>query len=400
MNLRFLLIFLFIIALLLNASEDIDLEREILQYKDQDLEIITNSRRIIIDCLESDSLDKISEIEEYLLKNYQSKDYVALYPEEIIMIYFITGKYDLIIEEFQSEIEYFETGYFPLERKIYPPNDWLYLNLIDYVNEHKESLRETLINTDMDGFQKDFIWLLILNFLYDEDGNITVDYINNKSNLYLAKYPDSIYEGYIRNYLRYVYKLGNFGLGFEFFSGYGKFHGDMNKLFTGNVALGVAFDISYKDLTFYLRDYIGVGCKTRKSFEYKGDWKKDLKQNVYKAEISAGYPLLENNRFKLSAFGGVSAMGISPPEIEQEDEENDVRIEFSLAYDFGLNLDLKMGRCCKENNLHNFNNYWFIRLRGGYSIPDFERLDNRFSGEMIYLNIGFGAYGRPLARDF
>lgn len=374
------------------------IEKEILSFEDTELEIIIKSRKLIKFKLADGDLNKAEEIVDYLETRLDINKTVSLFPEEQLLLELIFHDYAKVIDLFWDNLKYFETGYYSLEGKIYPPNDWLYLTLKDYILNNSQDLKEQLYNAQIKDQEKEFIWLFTSWFLYDENSQENYEYINDQADLYLAKYPESsqsTYAEFIRTYIRYVYTLGNFGYGFDFFSGYGKFDGKLNEYFTSNVPIGVGFEISYKDIIFYLRDYIGVACKVRKEFEYKELWKKDLKQNVYMAEISVGYSLFENRKIKFTPFAGISGMAICPPEAIRKEEGNDVELNFSLAYDLGLNVDIKLQRGSGIQNEH-----WILRFRSGYSMPNFKRLDEQFSGSMFYLNIGFGGYFRPIVRDY
>ncbi len=189
------------------------------------------------------------------------------------------------------------------------------------------------------------------------------------------------------------------GIAFEFFSGYSMFSGQLHDYYTNNIPYGVAFDISYKNVELFLRDYIGFN-KTQQNRNYSnGIWKKGSKTLVSLPEVSLGYAAYNNDRFKLSPFAGIGSMKISPTTYDTN--ESPELKEFSLAYTttyiLGFNFDVKFKSKTKAG-IKPSKTCGFIRIRYGYSFPRFEKKYD-ITGTMQYITIGFGAMGRGLKRN-
>jgi len=108
-------------------------------------------------------------------------------------------------------------------------------------------------------------------------------------------------------------------MAFEFFTGYSVHTGSLKDNYTNNIPIGVAFDICYKKIELYLRDYIGFN-KTKKDFSYSiGTFEKGSTTMVFLPEASVGYVTFDNNRFKFSPFVGIGTMDISPPTGKTDD---------------------------------------------------------------------------------
>jgi len=205
----------------------------------------------------------------------------------------------------------------------------------------------------------------------------------------------------VKTYIRYKLVPKNWGMTFEFFSGYGFYTGNLSKSYTNNIPIGVAFDICYKNFELYLRDYIGFN-KTKKDIDYSlGTWEKGSNTMVFLPEASLGYVTYNDNRFKVSPFAGIGLMDISPPSNDTKDtpELKEVSLKFTATYIVGINFDIKFGP--KRTPVNNpKTSYGFIRIRYAYNIPEFDKKFDGMSGNMHYITIGYGGMSRGLKREY
>ena len=118
---------------------------------------------------------------------------------------------------------------------------------------------------------------------------------------------------------------------FEFFSGNSLYNGNLNKNYSNNIPIGVAFDICYKNWELYLRDYIGFNRTKTDRVYSTGIWEKDSKAMVFLPEASIGYVGYNDNRFKLSPFAGIGAMDIVPTLNNLEENVRRVRLLISFT---------------------------------------------------------------------
>ena len=166
--------------------------------------------------------------------------------------------------------------------------------------------------------------------------------------------------------------------------------------------MGVAFDISYKKLILYLRDYIGFS-KTKVDMLYsKGVWEKGSNATIFLPEASLGYTAMDNKHIKLAPFIGIASTGIGPSEYDQQQNPDlkNADLGFTATYTLGLNLDIKLKRS-KAKMVTNGpeQSYWFLRLRYAYNLSQFENKYPGFDGNMHYLTIGIGGFGRAIKRQ-
>jgi hypothetical protein len=400
MIIRFLFIF-FLICLsnsIYSQEEYKELESEILNYEDNDLIIISKSRKLIIDKIKEKDLSKVKQILDYLKYKFDESETVALWEEESWLVYYWTENYDPLLEELKS---YQRQPDFYYNDKIIPPRDLFWKNLFEETITYFDSLLFNIKNSNLEMHKREFL-VLFLKFLrmdYDSE-YITQEEINIMADDYLSTYSYSPFNTFIRSHIRFVLKESPNALGFEFFSGYGKFQGNLENYFTSNVPLGLAGELRSNKFIVFLRLYLGVGSNVKKEFIYNGNWKKDLLLNVIIPEVTVGYSLIGISRIRMSPFAGIAFMNIAPPTEEAEKEGNDVDLGFVFASVFGFNFDILFGKIPQNNFAGYKNGAGFIRLRFGIINPDYERKVNEFSGKMIYVSVGIGGIIRSLYREF
>jgi len=393
----YFVLFLLLFPLFLKAQEK-DLEQEILNYSETQSELISKGRKMLLDKFLEDDFVKVKEIKDYLINEVQNEDYFALYPVEKWMIMYWTGDYEKLTESIlQLDQEYLEK----FQRKIAPQRDLLYTKLLEKSWDQLQMLEVNINNSSLDTNSKDFL-LLHLNFMVSGEPllKISQDEVNAMASLYLETHPESSYEEYVRNNIRYQYSPSKWGLGFEFFSGFGMFTGELNDLYNNQGVLGVAFDIEYNKFTLYLRNYIAFG-ETKQDRENAGVlWPKNSQATMFFPEASLGYTVLENDKIKLSPFAGIGAAHIGPTEtdLEQRPELENLEVGFSTSYTLGLNLNIKLGWEVQNLlTLREDKSYWFVRLRYGYTMPQFNDYPMH-QGNVHQITVGIGGIYKGMKR--
>ena len=226
-------------------------------------------------------------------------------------------------------------------------------------------------------------------------GNDTV----NKQNGYSQKagsQPDSS-EIIQTNQIEY-YEYKDWSWSMEFFAGYEFYTGELKSSFRDNVPVGLAFDLGFKDLVFDFRGNSGTG-KTQKDLYINGrQWSEGENIESGLLEMTLGFKIFESRMIKITPFGGISFDFILPPEddIENNPQLKDVGLESTTTYTLGINLDYKL-----VSTLFPYNsktkierNYWYLRLRYGYNMPQFSENYSGFSGNFHYITLGIGVWKR------
>lgn len=391
------ILFLFFSAV--SPAQDKDLEKEIMQYSESKVDLISKGRRLLTDKFLEGDIAKVLEVKNYLINEVEDGYYTALYPTELFMISYWTGEYDQLANSIVSLDKEKLARY---NRTIAPPRDMLYVKLIERSWENLEMLENKILVSPLETVQKDFL-LLHLNYMVSGDPLMVMsqEEVNQMAELYMETHPSSPYVDYIRNNIRYHFVPNDWGLGMELFTGYGMLTGELSNQYSNTVLVGFDFEIEYKKLTLFLRGYVGIG-KLKKDREFStGIWEKGSSSNIGIPEASIGYAILENSKIKLSPFVGIGGFEVTAPQpdIDKFPELDDAEI-FSTAYTFGINANFKLGWDTAAHLMYSVppdKSYWFFRVRYGYTLPQINQVGH--NGNFHHITIGLGGIHRGLKRE-
>ena len=398
---RFLIIMFLLTPCYLSGQRD-SIQKAIMNYGDSKSVLISKGRSLLLDKFLEEDFIKIKEIKDYLISEVANNDYAVFYPLEYWLILYWTREYNELIEVIK-ETDSLELASF--QKKIKPLNDLLFTKVRDKSRESKAFLIGSVSNSELKPVDKEFLKMNLNFLLSGEDYTlIDQDYLNNQADDFLNDFPDSDYEEFTRKYIRFKYRASNWGMGMDFFTGYGIYTGSLSDAFRNHVPIGIAFDISYKRLTLYLRDYISFN-KSKLDISYpEVIWPEGSRAQVFLPEASLGYVVADSKKLKLTPFAGISAADISPSTADEEDDPGleDVGLEYTTTWTVGLNLDLKMSafRSPLASTGGTEQNYWFIRFRYAFNLPQFTGKYPGFDGNIHYLVIGVGGFGRRMKRDY
>ncbi|WP_423819602.1 hypothetical protein V5739_03085 [Salinimicrobium sp. TIG7-5_MAKvit] len=386
----------FLVFSAMQAQQD-SLQQEILDYSNTTSQIISRGRSLLLDKFMERDLQKVSEVRDYLVNEVQNDDYLALYPSEYWLLLYWTTDYEELLHSITS---FDDEDWEKMSRQIPPTYDRLFAKLRESTLNSVDQIKNRLRAADLKTVDQDFL-LLYLEYLLTNSEEVLQEQkrINLLADEFLANHPDSAYENYVRENIRYVFIPSKWGFGFEFFSGYGLFTGNLSEDYQNSIPMGVGFDIEYSKITLYLRNYIGFSFTKKELPSDTKIWKENSQVRVLLPEASFGYAIIDNNRLKVSPFAGIASTSISPTEydIEKQPEIEDAGHDFTTTYTAGINADFKLnwgtGLFRLTDSKHS---YWFVRLRYGFSAPQFR---DGYSGNMHYLTLGLGGLGRGSKRQ-
>ena len=395
---KLFLLTILIYSIQLTFAQSQTIENEISNSNETRSILISKGRALLLDKFLVGDTTKVREIEAYLNKQ-SNEDYLSLYIVEQWLIDYWTKNFNHII---QTSMRY-DSISASIQNKIRPSEDYLFLKLQQKLYLQKQTIENSIKESDLPQSEKDFLVMHLFNCLITNDTkDITQDTLNVLADDFIQKYPNNEHIDIIRKYIRYKLIPSNWGYAFELFSGYGFFSGNLKNHYTNNVPMGVAFDIYYKNFVLYLRDYIGFSYTKHDFSKYGELWPENSQVRIYLPEASLGYVVHDSKHFKLAPFIGLSSTDIGPTEYDLEKVPNikEYELEFSTTYSIGFNVDIKFGKpkmAMVSNDLEESN--WFIRIRYGYNFPQFSKSYNGFDGDMQYITIGFGGFGRKLKRN-
>lgn len=392
---KILLLTLFVLFTNSISSQIDSIQEAILAHEETKSILIAKGRSILLDKFVEAKIGEVKKIKDYLVNEVENDDYLALYPAEHWTILYWTEEYEKLLESIGN---YDSIQIVKIRDKIKPQYDYLSLKIKNKSIDSLLVLESNIENANLNKLNKDFLRVNLIGLISkSEYSTINQEYLNKISDDFLAEHPNSKYEKFVRTYIRHKKIPSKWGFGYEFFSGYGVFTDDLENNFNNNVPIGVAFDVSYKNINLYLRNYIGFS-KTKIDIPYDNEkWEKDSQTRIFLPEISLGYTTLDNNSFKLVPFAGISWTGITATQYDIDIHESLRNVEkWATTYTTGLNFDYKF----KTNKNQFENSYWFIKLRYAYNLPQFENKYDVYGGNMHYITIGVGQFGRMMKDDF
>ncbi|PID69052.1 MAG: hypothetical protein CR968_00105 [Flavobacteriia bacterium] len=398
MNKRFTILLILIFFLTFVFSQNDSIKSLIIDYDASKSTFISKGRKLLLDKFIEGDLKTVKNVKNYLIE-IEDDEYFALYPDEYWFILYWTNEY----KELSESIKQLDSASIKSYRtRIRPSDDRLHIKLREKSLEKNIQLKTQLQNAGLDAETKEMLnmhldWLLLDSRLT----NNTQVSLNERADKFLETYPSSEFNYFIKKHISYKLVPKNWGLAFEFFSGYGAYTGQLSNNFTNSIPIGIAFDITYKDFELYLRDYIGFH-KSKKDFEYSlGTYEKGSGMMTILGEASLGYAVYNNDRFKISPSAGIGVMGISTStkDTDQIPELEEISLDPKATFVLGLNFDIKLGLKNTPKYIPK-TNYSFIRIRYGYSMPGYEKKYYGMTGDMHYISVGFGIMTRHVKRAY
>ena len=301
------LLFIGMLLLFSTATAFAQIEKEIDQSKSEQ---IRRGREYLLEKFLDRDYEKVKEIKDYLL-SLETDDYKSLALFEFWHILFWTQEFDALTESFRQVDSAFAAKQ---EKTVLPPRDQLREQLYRRSMEDEHLLRFNLQEAHLPEEDEAF-----LNLYLDWDLKPTTpEYIekcNELADAFLAQYPNSDYEWFVRHMIRKVFvdKKWGWGMGMDLCSGLST--GTISKPIGG---LGLSLDIFYRKFDFML-GYEVVFGKTVVDVPYTINsvpeiYPKGSHSNTIVWYATLAYPVLEKKRLRLAPFVGIGGVADSYPD--------------------------------------------------------------------------------------
>ena len=395
------ILFIFLVFSIHSYSQYDSLKNEILKYEDTTANTIKKGRKLLLENFQKNDPAKVQQLLTYLTKKVEDDDYLALYPIEKGLINYWLGQYN----EIESEVQKYTDDYFKKnDKKLRPQQDLLFEKVKTYMKANQNEQISQIEHAKLSEEEKSFLKINLTFFLSDYKRNSPLqDTLNEMTNGFLDKYPQSKFENYLREQIRWSFKPTKLGYGFEFFTGYGVFTKTLSQQFQNNIPIGIGFEFIYKKYAIYLRDYIGFSYTKQDLPFQSATWAKGKQARVYLPELSVGYVCTNSDNLKVIPFVGISSTDITPTSKDQSDYQgySDIGWMFTTTYTAGINFDIRISKVhTMLNRQHKIEkSYSFLKVRYAYNAPQFLNKYTGLDGCMHYLTIGFGGFGRMFKRD-
>ncbi|MDP4239721.1 MAG: hypothetical protein Q8904_09680 [Bacteroidota bacterium] len=384
-----------------------DIANSIKNYEPSKSDIISRGRNLLLDSYVAGDLDKVTEAYLYLNNKVADSNYAVFSPFEQIYLGALTKNYACSLHEIlrMDSISRLDPS---IRRKspIAPNNDQLSRNLAENSFIYLQNIYKNIDTSTLPAEDKSMLTLILNDIFKDNNPRVSQDIkdkvqndINRQCDLFLGSYPQSKYEHYVRNYVRYAVERSDWGFGMDFSIGYVNAGAKSNYVKDG-FAAGFGWDFHHKKLGLFTRINI-LGTTTKKDFYFTPSVILPPKSSVtyFVPELSLGYETLNNKTLTLMPFTGIGGFFCDPG---QKDQDNHIRLRNkelnSFCYQVGVNCDFKFKNSKTNPFLRNEYSYNAIRLRVTYLMPTSDRPELR--GNQLMVTVGWGLVGYGKKRSW
>jgi len=383
-----------------------DIASSIKNYELSKADIISRGRNLLLDSYIAGDLDKVNEAYLYLNNKVADENYAAFNSFEQIYLGVLTKNYSYSLNEI-LRIDSIAKSYPSIRQKtqIKPNDDQLSGKLAENAFIYLQNMYKSIEVSKLSAEDKSML-ALILNDIFKENypkaSQETKDKvqgeINKQCDSFLTSYPHSIYEHYVRNYIRFIVGPSDFGFGMDFSIGYanaGSKQGTINNGF----AAGFGWDFHYRKLAMYTRINF-IGTTTKKDFYFTPTVILPSGSSVtyFAPELSFGYETLNTRIITLIPFAGIGGYFCDPVQNDQNNHPELKNQEIgSFSYQVGLNCDIKFKNSITNPYFKNRYSYNGIRLRAMYLFPTSSKPELR--GNQFMITAGWALVGYSKKRS-
>lgn len=328
---RYLLLIVVLFATAFSSFAQI--EDEIQQSKK---EKIAKGRAYFLEKFIERDYEKVREIKDYLME-MNDDNYVALTPFEQWHILLWTKEYDALTETLRHSDSVYFASY---EKKVFPEQDDLMRRLYYRSAEDEHLLRFSLNEAQLPEEDRAFL-TLFLDWLVRSENNDNQDNWNAEADKFLAGYPNSEYEWFVRHWIRkqYVENDWGWGMGLDVCGGF--LTGSLKDKFLPIFGFGISFDVLYKKFLLNL-GYDIIISDTKIDQPYSGGiYPAGSRDNVMNFYADLGYRIVDNRAISVIPFVGIGGAWDTYG-YGQYDKPNLSELDkFYTTYQAGLIFDIK-----------------------------------------------------------
>ncbi|MFN8255218.1 MAG: hypothetical protein U0W24_05980 [Bacteroidales bacterium] len=390
--------FLFLIVLFCTQNvfcQVVTVESELRDFENSVPELVSKSRRLILQKVLSDDYQRILEINKYLESEIKDKNIKALADFELWLIFHWSKKYNDLLSLIEnltpdikpgSEYLFYETSF--------PVYDSLYNTLVGISNISKELLFENLDNSDLQDFEIDFLKLHLEYCLFSSgNSTLTQDSLNFKSDRYLIKYPSSPYMPFIKKFIQFRFSFSKFNMAYDVFIGYGFFKGKISEQLGDYAPIGFSMDLNLRNFVAGFGIGLGVSRLEKTILINNISWEKEMKADIFFPYMSLGYNFLAGKRINFLPYAGISSFILTPDynDIQSNQQLENISLRSEVSPLFGISINF-FGKNSGFNR-YSYKPYVFqsvIRIKYTYYQSGFSQDFFNISGQMHTICFSFG----------
>lgn len=318
------------ILLLMAASGFAQIEDEIMQSKAIKIE---KGREYLLEKLLDRDYDKVKEIKDYLL-GLEDEYYVALKPDELSFVLLLTREFD-VLANYLPQVKSYQA-----ENKVLPNYDDLWNKISQRCKVDEHLIRFNLQEANLSAVENDFL-TLFLDWSLKPYSELNREQWNLKADKFLANYPDSEYDWFVRHVIRNKEVDANWGWGFGLDLCSGFLTGPLKERDMLIAGLGLSLDVLYK--RFFLQlGYDILFAKSKFDQPYStGVCEAGKRFDIEYFFADFGCSVVNNRRLSISPFVGIGGF-CEMYGINANDDKNLTELDKQyLSYQTGLIFDIK-----------------------------------------------------------
>jgi len=328
---RHILLIVLLFAMVFSAFAQIEDE-----FQQSRKEKIEKGRAYLLEKFIDRDYEKVKEIKDYLME-MDDDNYVALTPFEQWHILLWTKEYDALTETLRHSDSVYFASY---EKKVFPEQDDLMRRLYYRSAEDEHLLRFSLKEAQLP--EEDLAFLtLFLDWLVRSENNDNQDNWNAEADKFLAGYPNSEFEWFVRHWIRkqYVENDWGWGIGVDICGGF--LTGSLKDKFLPIFGFGISMDVLYKKFLLNL-GYDIIISDTKIDQPYSGGiYPAGSRDNVMNFYADLGYRIVDNRAISVAPFVGIGGAWDTYG-YGQYDKPNLSELDkFYTTYQAGLIFDIK-----------------------------------------------------------
>lgn len=394
-----LLLALLLFVALPSVSQE-DTRKEIMNLPESDFNFVNKARRLLGTYIKDGNMIEATKIKDALLDEYNGEITEAFYNVEYIHLLYALGEYDVLLNFIDViDFEKHVSSNVSTSAQTDKLRTILFENTAAYNDIMAIDIKENVENE----MEKDFLLLLLFDIANTSrrgtpEAQAHTDEANRLSNAYLAKYPNSPYDEFVRKHIRFEFKDSDWGFYWDFGLGGSVNSGDLrNSIGGGGFSATMGLEVRHKKVLGQFNFEI-ADSKLAKDIDINNTtWRMGSTSTNTSFVLNAGYLLLENKRWSIYPLAGVGYSTIYADNEQTKEDPNLKKLKINTFYpDVGFGIDFKLYISAPYSMEKT--PFGRVSLKYKYKMYNFERKDPIFKGHQHFITLSYGLGGRSQNR--
>ncbi|MCU0453011.1 MAG: hypothetical protein MUE68_05090 [Bacteroidetes bacterium] len=371
-----------------------------------DLHLLGKARGLLGRSILTGDIEKTGRVLQYLDALFDSSRIIVLQPRERLLAEFWAGKFERVLADPERAAELTwesDPGAMPYRRpRLTPDRDLLLEDLVDHAREHRAELIARVVSSPLGVEQRDFLRLFVAVLIGPEpaasDGHAAYRrQLNDEANEFLAMYPRSTYETFVRRYMRVVLRPSPWAYALGVGMGGMRFEGELSRWLTSGLSFDLWGEVSYRQWYVMLWTTLGSLSEVRSTFVYHDTWFTGTAVSPSGAALAVGYTFHLSRSIIVTPHVGWAYVDISPPEQERTKTGFDGKIDLGAGV-AGVNVDLPIFRTDEGERLDGLERGYHM-LRARVAVMPTSTHIPYAKGTIVSFTLSYGLFGRSVERD-